>query len=196
MLKVYTFQSKIPYGSNTHVIISDGEAVVVDPSVDIGQLLNLTQGEQVKIKAVVLTHAHFDHMLYIDSYYNSAVPIYVGALDKAALNNSNLNCYMRFLHENKGFFGETQSLFEGDEIRVGNEVLCVIETPGHTPGSISLYSEGVLISGDLIFAEGGFGRYDLPGGDYKTLFESIERVKRLPKGTAVYTGHGPNTVIN
>ena len=195
-MKVLTFQSKIPYGSNTHVVFSGDEAIVVDPAIDIQMLLALIDDESVKIKAVILTHSHFDHFLFIDSYYNSSIKIYAGATDIPALKDSSLNCYMQFLHKDLTFDGETYPLYEGDEISIGDEKLCVMHTPGHTRGSISLYSEGILISGDLIFDRGGYGRFDLPGGNYRELAESIDRVKRLPRGTAVYTGHGPNTVIN
>lgn len=195
-MKLLSFQGDVPYASNTHVLISEGEALVVDPSIDADVILSNLTGEVDKISAVVLTHAHFDHMLCIDSYYAKSIPILVGREDIPVLKDSRLNCYMQFSGQDISFTGEVTQISEGDKISVGREVLTVMETPGHTPGSISLYTDGVLVSGDLIFAGGGFGRYDLPGGDYKALFESISRVGRLPKGTRVLTGHGPDTYIN
>ncbi|NLM96799.1 MAG: MBL fold metallo-hydrolase, partial [Halanaerobiaceae bacterium] len=83
-------------------------------------------------------------------------------------------------------------LDEGDE--VGS--FKVLFTPGHTPGGISLYNqeEGILFSGDLIFRD-AYGRTDLPGGDQKILFSSLEKIIKLPPDTLVYPGHGPATTI-
>ena len=193
-MKVLTFEPEIPYGSNTHVIISHGEAIVVDPSIGYPKLAAALT-EPVVIKSVLLTHAHFDHFLEIESYSEKKIPVFVGSADAVALGNSRLNCYMQFSHRDIGFFGEATELSEGDKITVGGEELTVMETPGHTPGSISLYHDKILISGDLIFLGGGFGRYDLPGGDYGALIESLGRISRLPAETKVYTGHVASTYI-
>ena len=87
-------------------------------------------------------------------------------------------------------------LDEGDSITVGDIQLQILHTPGHTPGSISLYSEdeGILFSGDLLFHQ-GVGRTDLPGGDYSTIMRSLDHVFNLPEDTIVYSGHGPQTTI-
>ncbi|MCX7766242.1 MAG: MBL fold metallo-hydrolase, partial [Candidatus Sumerlaeia bacterium] len=82
----------------------------------------------------------------------------------------------------------------GDQLTVGSYNLEVIHTPGHSPGSISLFMKDVLFSGDLLFKQ-GVGRWDLPGGDEKQLFNSLRQVLQLPETTVVYPGHGPKTTI-
>jgi hydroxyacylglutathione hydrolase len=89
------------------------------------------------------------------------------------------------------------SLEDGEQLQVGSAVLQVLHTPGHSPGSISLYcaEEGVLFSGDALFNM-GIGRTDFPGGSYKVLLQSIQqKLFTLPDETVVYSGHGPKTTI-
>ena len=90
----------------------------------------------------------------------------------------------------------SRELAEGDVVEVGGVTLVVMHTPGHTPGSLCLYSaeDGLLLSGDTLFA-GSFGRYDLPGGDPAVLKQSLLRLAQLPKETRVLPGHGAATTI-
>jgi len=84
---------------------------------------------------------------------------------------------------------------DGDEIKIGNSVLRVLHTPGHSPGSVSLLGDGFLLSGDTLFME-GVGRTDLPGGSQKQLEKSImEKIMTLPDETVVLPGHGPLTTV-
>jgi hydroxyacylglutathione hydrolase len=85
-------------------------------------------------------------------------------------------------------------LKDGDVIKVGDLSFTVVHTPGHSPGSICLYGEGVLFSGDTLFRE-GIGRSDLPGGNYRELMASLHRLMMLPEDTVVYPGHGSKTAI-
>ena len=94
-----------------------------------------------------------------------------------------------------GYKGEYTSVRDGDIIRFGNAELVAIETPGHSRGSISYLGEGALFSGDVLFAGGGFGRVDLPGGDFRILMQSIKRLLTYPDCTKVYCGHGEETTI-
>jgi glyoxylase-like metal-dependent hydrolase (beta-lactamase superfamily II) len=88
-----------------------------------------------------------------------------------------------------------QAWSQGEVVRVGGLTFTVRHTPGHSPGSVSLVGEGVVFSGDVLF-QGSIGRTDLPGGDYQTLIDSIEReLLVLPDSTIVYSGHGPQTTI-
>ena len=86
-------------------------------------------------------------------------------------------------------------LGEGDIIDIGNLRFSIIHTPGHTPGGICLLGQGVLFSGDTLF-NSGVGRYDLPGGDYEQLINSLrKKLMPLPEETIVYPGHGPDTTV-
>ena len=86
-------------------------------------------------------------------------------------------------------------LRQGDEVKVGRFTFGVLETPGHTPGGISLYGHGVVFTGDTLFQR-GVGRFDLPGGDGQALMQSIQiQLLALPDETAVYPGHGEASTI-
>lgn len=91
-----------------------------------------------------------------------------------------------------------QGLAEGDTLTLGNNVITVIHTPGHTPGGISLYckADGWVITGDSLFADGGIGRTDLPGGNHTQLIDSLKsKLFTLPPETTVIPGHGPISTI-
>jgi hydroxyacylglutathione hydrolase len=176
---------------------STREAVIIDPGGEGGKILQAVEKLGVTVTAVVNTHAHVDH---------------IGALKdvKAALNVS-IMLHQAELPVLKSasrmarLFGITiddppepdRFLKEGDEIAVGGMSLKVLETPGHSPGGISLVtSDGkTCFSGDSLFA-GSIGRTDLPGGDYQTLIQSIKS-KLIPLGddVKVFTGHGPATTV-
>ena len=85
---------------------------------------------------------------------------------------------------------------EGQVITLGNEQLRVIETPGHTKGSICLIGEGFIFTGDTVFANGGYGRFDLPGGDPIALQKSLHRIANLNEELIIYSGHGEDSTVS
>ena len=120
----------------------------------------------------------------------------VGESDAPALADSKLNCYWQFMRFDYGYKGEYTTVKDGECITLANTKFRIIETPGHSKGSVSLYSEGVIFVGDVLFAGGGFGRVDLPGGDYRVLMQSIKKLLAFPSETKVYCGHGEETSIS
>ena len=94
-----------------------------------------------------------------------------------------------------GYNGAYTTVKDGDVIKFGNMEFSVLETPGHSPGSVSFLSDESLFVGDVLFAGGGFGRVDLPGGDFSVLMQSIKKLLAFPKETKVYCGHGEETSI-
>lgn len=173
-----------------------GEGVVIDPGDEADRILAEVTALGLKIKYILNTHAHFDHIMA-----NGALVKATGA--PLALHPRDLP----LLRHNGGasLFGlealpspePDLELAEGDTISFGNYTLQVLYTPGHTPGHVSFYEAraGVIFDGDVLFA-GGIGRTDLPGGDYETLLNSInEKLMVLPDETVVCSGHGPLTTI-
>ena len=183
--------------TNCYLVSSEnGEGIVFDPADDADTILAAAEKESVTaIKAVVLTHAHFDHMLAAEAVCAATnAPLYVGFGDKEALSNPKHNLSIWFSSVCSLSIPDENFLREGDVIAFGEETLSVMETPGHTQGCICLYAEGVLFSGDTLFRN-SIGRLNFPGGDAQAMSESLARLMTLPKDTAVYSGHGPATTI-
>ncbi|MBO5907226.1 MAG: MBL fold metallo-hydrolase [Clostridia bacterium] len=191
MLLVKKPQSYHAFSANTYIVASDGECAIIDPAVPYCE--ELISG---KLKYIFLTHAHFDHMLDINSWASkTGAPVLVSEGDADKLSDGNLNCYTLFSGRNNGYYGKYQTVREGDTFALGSETLRVLELSGHTSGSIALLSEGMSFVGDTVFAGGGFGRWDLPTGDLNALKKSIGRICELDGDTVLYSGHGESTTV-
>ena len=148
-----------PLLTNCYILISEGEALVIDPGGGLKRILE--EIGEAKLKYIVLTHCHWDHLL--------AAPKLKKATGAKILTN----------------------LKEGDKIKVGDNVLKVVHTPGHTKESICLLGENFIFTGDTLF-EDAHGRTDLPGGSQKEMENSLEKLKKILKpGTKIFPGHGP-----
>ncbi|MBQ1950266.1 MAG: MBL fold metallo-hydrolase [Clostridia bacterium] len=169
--------------------------LVIDPGDEAPRLLRMIEALDLTIDAVLLTHAHFDHMQAAGALCEATdARLLVGAEDAAALADASRNL--------SGLFGDIQPislsadrlLCEGDVVTVGSNCLTVWQTPGHTPGSLCLLGDGVVFSGDTLFA-GSCGRVDFPGGDGVAMRQSLQRLASLPTDWRVYPGHGLSTQI-
>lgn len=173
------------------------EGVVVDPGAEPGKIISAINRLGLRITSILNTHGHFDHV-----GGNSKLQEHTGAKLLVHEGDVRLLSMASDVAARYGATGENSPppdayLTDGMVIPVGSIQLQVIHTPGHTPGGCCLYlaDEGVLISGDTLFAE-GVGRTDFPGGSHKALIESIRtRLFILPGETMVYPGHGPSTTI-
>ena len=171
------------------------EAVVIDPGGDAERILSAIAASELTLKYIINTHGHFDHVSGNADLKNATnADILIHPLDAPMLGK---------LSQNAAFFGISvedspscdQTIEEGETVSFGEVGLKVIHTPGHTPGGISLYSNGIVFVGDTLFS-GSIGRTDFPGGDYDTLISSIQE-KLFPLGddVRVLNGHGPETTI-
>ena len=184
------------YGSNCYLLSSSGEFAVVDPSASYEEAVKMHPEIEGKVKCVLLTHAHFDHFLAINSWADRCDTVYVGAQDSTALADSARNCYLGFLGIDDGYYGPYTTIDEGDTIQLGKDTISVIACPGHTPGGLSFVVGNNVFCGDTLFAQGGYGRCDLPGGDIDTLEKTlIKLITHLPDDTVFYPGHGPKTTL-
>ena len=181
------------YASNCY-LVTDSEGshgVIIDPSAPIpSELLKTTA-----VDAILLTHGHYDHMLRLADWKAATdAPIFIGRADAAFLTDPALNVSSLF---GTAYVGPTPDklLDEGDVISFGTDQLTVLQTPGHTPGGLCYYGDGMLFCGDTVFADGGLGRTDLPGGSFSSLLTSRKRIFSLPEDTILYPGHGRTTVI-
>jgi len=186
-----------PLQSNCYVVgdESSGEAVIIDPGDDGDMILAAVRRRQWKVVAILNTHAHFDHTGANGTVVGeTGAPLMIPKGDAGHLDQAHLaaNLYGLTVERSPG---ADRILDEGDVIRIGDEEIRVLSTPGHTAGGASFLTSAGIFTGDALFA-GSIGRTDLPGGDYETLIGSIrENILSLPDNTPVYPGHGPATSV-
>lgn len=173
-----------------------GEAICIDPGDQAEEILALARDMGVKIKVIANSHAHIDHILGVrDVQAATGAKFLIHPGETAivrAVSGSAAALLGRVVEPPPQ---PDAFLDDGDEIDVAGVKLKVIHTPGHTPGSVSFYTEGMLFSGDTLF-QGSIGRTDLPGGDYEQEMRSIiEKLLVLPDDTIVLPGHMRETRI-
>ena len=173
------------------------EAAIIDPGGSAPAILREVEQHALTVTLIINTHAHIDHIsANAEIIEATGAPLAIHELDAPLITDPMRNLSF-FMGSSNPSPPPDQLLKEGDRIQVGTISLQVLLTPGHTPGSISLWSEGerVVFTGDALFHM-GIGRTDFPGGSYETLIQSIrEKLFMLPGDTTVYSGHGPATTI-
>ena len=173
------------------------EGMVIDPGDDIEDVLDLIEKHNLKIKQIVITHAHIDHVGgAMKLRAATGAPILLNQNDYALLKMLDVQAAWIGMKD-PGKVEIDHSLGQSDKVQAGSLTADVIHTPGHTEGSICLYFslENKLIAGDTLFA-GSIGRTDLPGGSMEKIIRSLrEKVMALPDETLVVPGHGPLTTI-
>ncbi|MBN3032847.1 MAG: MBL fold metallo-hydrolase [Candidatus Saganbacteria bacterium] len=175
-----------PIDTNCYLVEDETtkECLIIDPGDDAGAISQLIEKKQLKPAAIVITHGHWDHVganKILKEKYN--LPIMMSEEDVFGLKMTDSPA-------------PDQNLKEDDEIKAGGLVFKVLQTPGHSPGGISLYSkeEKVVFTGDTLF-KGAYGRVDLPGSSPESMVFSLKKLLALPRETKVYPGHGQTTTI-
>lgn len=186
-----------PLQTNCYLVYDSDtlEAVVIDPGNDAPMILSRIYKLKLNVKAVFLTHTHGDHIGALREVIEvTGAPIYVHPLEADWLADPLKNLSIHIGEEVQA--PEATHLFQsGETIDMLGRTWTVIETPGHTPGGVSLAVENFVMTGDALFA-GSIGRTDLPGSDSEALLRGIrEGLYRLPDDTVVYPGHGSSTTI-
>ncbi|MBE6778641.1 MAG: MBL fold metallo-hydrolase [Ruminococcaceae bacterium] len=172
------------------------EAYVVDPGDEAQDIADAVEELSLQVLAIVLTHVHFDHMLAAESLCRRwHAPLWIGADDQPALTDSRRNLMDLFSPGAVLMLQAQRLLFEGDVLPLGRTQLTVMETPGHTPGSLCLVTDEAIISGDTLFC-GSIGRTDFPGGNALTLYGSLARLMSIEGDRTVYPGHGEPTSLS
>jgi hydroxyacylglutathione hydrolase len=173
------------------------EGLVVDPGDDIDQVLAIIRRHQLNVKAILITHAHIDHIGGAQKLKQATgAPVYMNANDAELKKMLGIQASWLGVPEPEQVDIDV-SIKDGDRLIMGAAEFHVLHTPGHTQGSVSLWipSEGKLVAGDTLFRD-SIGRTDLPGGDGRQILRSIhDKLLPLPSETVVIPGHGDNTTI-
>lgn len=182
-----------PLDVNTYVVGAQGgnSCLVIDPGAEV-QKVAVAVGER-RVCAVLLTHGHFDHMLFAQHWLDQGAKLYVHELDAQALRSPSLNL-SQVVNTQLVLPVADVLLHDGDVVSEAGVELTVLHTPGHTPGGVCYLSGETLFSGDTLFY-GSYGRLDLPGGDVQEMIMSLTRLMQLSGETVAYPGHGMKTKI-
>ena len=176
---------------------STREGVVIDPGGDADLILETVRRLKLDVKLIVNTHGHFDHVMANGKVMKATgAPLAIHPDDANMLTNP-LRSFSFLVGKIHPSPPASVLLDDGSTVKFGSIEFKVLHTPGHSPGSVSLWcaDEKALFSGDVLFKI-GIGRTDFPGGSYRTLLQSIkEKLFALPDDTVVYPGHGPITTI-
>ncbi len=190
-----------PYATNCYVVESANHAIIIDAGFEPEDMIQFVQSrvaEGVVLDALVLTHAHVDHIAGVTDVRRAfkGVPVLIHEAEKDWLSDARLNLSM-FSGLPISGPGPDRLLHHNDTLAVGECSFQIFHTPGHSPGGITLYdhANNVAFVGDALFA-GSIGRTDFPGCSMEQLAASItKRLYTLPDDTRVLPGHGPNTTI-
>ncbi len=182
-------------GTNCYVVSDDkGNCAIVDCDGNTTALFHYIAQNNLKPSHILLTHGHFDHIGAVEEVKEKygcvvcACDKEIPLLSDPSLNASNMS--PRALS-----ISPDVTVKEGDTIEVGDLKFKVIETPGHTLGSVCFIIENAILSGDTLFL-GSCGRVDFPTGDPKAMMASLQRLKNLQGDYVVYPGHGPATSLD
>jgi hydroxyacylglutathione hydrolase len=184
-----------PVATNCYVVRTERgapEAVLIDPGADATTLRLEVARMGTTVAGILITHTHYDHIGAVaDLAESTGAPVYVSEVEAPVLANPDA------YYPGMGIRPwQAETTLAGDEtIELAGIEFQTVEVPGHSPGHLAFYADGLLFSGDVLFA-GSVGRTDLPYGDWTTLVESIRSlVDRFPPETVVYSGHGPPTTL-
>ncbi|SDN41549.1 MBL fold metallo-hydrolase [Alkalicoccus daliensis] len=193
---------RMPLGAlqtNSFILWKDQKAIVIDPAGEAEKLAARLEELQVEVEAILLTHAHFDHIGALEKVRKRwNCPVYLHEEEKDWLGDEKLNGSGLFPGIEKVSCSPADYHWEKEGVKqIGSFQFELLETPGHSPGSVTYYfsEEKTAFSGDVLF-RGGVGRTDLPGGNHDVLLTSIhEKLLELPEETLILNGHGPETTI-
>lgn len=177
------------FGTNCYVVTDEKtlECALIDPGAESNTILDYLEGNHLTCRAILVTHTHFDHITALPAVAaETKAPVYMTEKD------SRLSPRMM----PPGFVMPEGVIFykEGDEVKVGSLVFRVLETPGHTPGGVSLVCGDAIFSGDTLF-HGSCGRTDFEGGDMMVQLASLKKLAELPGDYEVYPGHMEATTL-
>lgn len=185
-----------PLQTNCYFLIKDNQVIIIDPSIDTDGTIDkiLKKIEGLTPVCILLTHGHFDHISAVDILVDRFhLPVYIHEYDMDFLTNNQLNG-AALLNQDFNFKSPVSQLPEG-QVEIQGFNFNIINTPGHTPGSVSIFYENVCFCGDCIFRL-TIGRTDLAGGNNRQMKQSIEFFKSIDIDYRLFPGHGDETILS
>lgn len=186
-----------PLQSNCYIVHDEKslDALVIDPGDEAKKIFSVIEAKKLNVKYIVCTHAHFDHI-------GALAEIREKTNAKIVINKNDLEIYS-MAKDQAAFWGydikqpPEPDIFvtEGDELLIGSLAFSILSTPGHSPGGMCLYREGIIFTGDTVFA-GSVGRTDFYGGSIEELKKSFVKIISLPPDTRIFPGHGDPSTVN
>ena len=192
-VKAFTYEGFFELNANTYVLIDESDnCIIVDPGKDNNEVIDFIKESELKPRAILLTHGHFDHIRGVDLLVKAFdIPVYINGEDEKFLKDPHLNCSDRFSRENVIINSGVETFKDGDVLNILSEPIKVIGTPFHTPGSSCFYLKDnkILLSGDTLF-KNGIGRTDFPLSDERLIDSSLKKLLFIPDDVKMYSGHG------
>lgn len=173
---------------NCYVLSKDGQAIVIDPGIDTKLILNTISDLKVKVDYVILTHGHFDHIYSANALKELGAKVLISEEDAPKLLDSEINMGFLYNFNDMPKCLPDEFLVEGEKELLG-EKFEIIETPGHTSGSVCIIYKDNIFTGDTYFSEGVYGRTDLLDGSTSKLVSSLLKLKPYLVGRTIYPGH-------
>ena len=183
------------YGTNCYLIYNSTSAAVIDPGEREGELIAFCEEQKEKPnKFIILTHCHFDHIGGVEAVKEIwRCPVIISEDEAEGLYDNRINLSGYWTPEEIKIIPDI-TVNDGDTIALGEDLLTVVATPGHTKGSVCYLADKLVFSGDTLFRM-SVGRTDLPTANHEDLLSSLKKLAKLDPETTVLSGHGPKTTI-
>src|SRR3989339_1318944 len=181
------------FNSNSYIIGHNGEGIIIDAGVKTEEIILVTKQNKLKIKYIILTHGHIDHICELNHLYKETnAKILIHEDDVKSLKDKRINLSF-YLGQEFAFNGQV-NLLKGEEFfEMGEQKVEIIHTPGHSKGSICIKINDKIFTGDTLFKR-CIGRTDLYDGNYEEIINSINnKIMKLDDGITLYPGHGEDT---
>ncbi len=178
--------------SNTYILEFDDFCIIIDPSVSYQEVKQKINKE---IKAVLITHGHYDHVAKIKTYFDTAIYIHQNAIEKLKDAKKNLSVYIDYKNPLEVILDNPILVEEGKTYTINNQEFSVMYTPGHSDCSVTyIFESKYMFTGDFVF-QGSIGRTNFPTGNNIIMKQSVQKIKTIEKDYYIYPGHGEMTTL-
>ncbi len=181
--------------SNCYIFSVGSHAIVIDPSETEIEIRKYLNDNNLTLDRIILTHGHFDHMSSCDTLRKTTgAPLYIHSADAEFLLDSRKNAFSLFFAGSLTYRPADGTFKDGDTFVLGDKIVEIINTPGHTDGSICILCDNIMFTGDTLF-ENNTGRCDFYSGSFEKMNVSLQKLSRLDKSICIYPGHEGATTL-